>query len=355
MSWELEGTRTSGGTGSSFGSILYLSGGDNITLHGSSNTIIIRGAASGTVPGIAIGDLSSTPFTSGSVAFSGSNITINTSSGGGSQYIQIVGPDPAAASLESFSGTISVYSGGVFSVSTQDFAISYGTIGVETGTGGNIGGNINGINFVHAERSSNAVSQNSTHFARALQFGTGGMYMYEEVSGNNVAISRAGIMLDTQSGFRYDSQHSALSTMYTTQDQWIPNKKYVDDNAGGGGVAIQDSATTFTSGTINFANSNGLAFGISSDGQLTGSYTVPPSGTLSFVNSNGVSFGSSSDGSTTSVSASVETAYVPLANSTKFATYAVLPKFIHPSCGFTSLGAIGQTNVCTISSYSNCC
>ncbi len=43
-----------------------------------------------------------------------------------------------------------------------------------------------------------------------------------------------------------------------------------------------------------------------------------PSGTLSLINSNGVSFGSSSAGSTTSVSASVETAYIPLANSTKF-------------------------------------
>lgn len=83
--------------------------------------------------------------------------------------------------------------------------------------------------------------------------------------------------------------------------------------------------TTYTQETayVPIANSTDYATSnLSNSFQTTGNYlttwTVPPSGTLSFINSNGISFGSSSDGSTTSVSASVETAYIPLANSTKF-------------------------------------
>jgi len=78
---------------------------------------------------------------------------------------------------------------------------------------------------------------------------------------------------------------------------------------------------------------------------LTLSLTGYPAGTLSFINSNGVSFGSSSDGSTTSVSASVETAYIPLANSTKFESASSLSNFFHPDYGFVPIGAYGQGSI----------
>jgi hypothetical protein len=45
--------------------------------------------------------------------------------------------------------------------------------------------------------------------------------------------------------------------------------------AGGGGVAIAAGTQTGTSGTINFANSNGITFGMSGSNQITASYTVP--------------------------------------------------------------------------------
>ncbi|MBI4032757.1 hypothetical protein HY374_03565 [Candidatus Berkelbacteria bacterium] len=47
QSWELEGAQTAGTTGSAHGATWYLSGGNNITLSGNSNTIVISAAAGG--------------------------------------------------------------------------------------------------------------------------------------------------------------------------------------------------------------------------------------------------------------------------------------------------------------------
>ena len=43
----------------------------------------------------------------------------------------------------------------------------------------------------------------------------------------------------------------------------------------GGGIAVAAGTQTGTSGTINFANSNGITFGMSGSTQITASYTVP--------------------------------------------------------------------------------
>lgn len=54
---------------------------------------------------------------------------------------------------------------------------------------------------------------------------------------------------------------------------------------GGGGIAAAAGTQTATSGTINFANSNGITFGMSNSSQITASYTVPSTaGLLSAVN-----------------------------------------------------------------------
>jgi len=78
---------------------------------------------------------------------------------------------------------------------------------------------------------------------------------------------------------------------------------------GGGGIAAAAGTQTATSGTVNFANSNGISFGMSNSSQVTASYTVPSTAGLlsavnfsagttsnntsqiSFANGNGVSFG----------------------------------------------------------------
>ncbi len=112
-------------------------------------------------------------------------------------------------------------------------------------------------------------------------------------------------------------------------------------SAGGGGVAIGASTQTATSGTVNFANSNGISFGMSGSNQITASYAVSAlsngnnitisntgssvgisaqavaaaagtqtatSGTVNFANSNNITFGmSGSSQITASFSQSVQT------------------------------------------------
>jgi hypothetical protein len=104
-----------------------------------------------------------------------------------------------------------------------------------------------------------------------------------------------------------------ISTGAETNTLYYP--KYITTYAGGGG-ALSASNGSYTFDTALFGSSIGTFFTNASGMQV--SYTVPPSGTLSLINTNGVSFISASNGSTTSISASVETAYIPLANSTKF-------------------------------------
>jgi hypothetical protein len=81
----------------------------------------------------------------------------------------------------------------------------------------------------------------------------------------------------------------------------------------GGGVSPAAGTQTATSGTVNFANSNGISFGMSGSNQITASYTVPLiPGATSFSNLNNVSFGL--NGSTITASASYPTQTVQTQN-----------------------------------------
>lgn len=65
--------------------------------------------------------------------------------------------------------------------------------------------------------------------------------------------------------------------------------------ASGGGIAVQGSGTYIhTSGTVRFVNSNGLTFGLATNGSLTGS-VANNVGSMYFSDANGVSFGVSSN------------------------------------------------------------
>lgn len=93
----------------------------------------------------------------------------------------------------------------------------------------------------------------------------------------------------------------------------------------GGGVALQVSNTTYTSGTITFQNANGITFGSSGAGGISASYTVPSTAglisafkvsagassvnatALTFSNSGGVSFGISTGASVGTLTAAVAT------------------------------------------------
>jgi hypothetical protein len=97
--------------------------------------------------------------------------------------------------------------------------------------------------------------------------------------------------------------------------------------AGAGGAAIQGSGTySQNSGTISFANSNGVTFGMSAN-QMTGSVIH---GNIYFTDGNGISFGSANAGVSTSISISshglqytsatslITSAAFPIASSTRY-------------------------------------
>jgi hypothetical protein len=130
-------------------------------------------------------------------------------------------------------------------------------------------------------------------------------------------------------GVTFGAASSGLSTTITAS---------VNTVGGGGGDWATSAITGSGISVITGAATHTLQYGPF----VT---TVPPSGTLSLINANGVSFISASGGSTTSISASVETAYVPLANSTKFASVVSLSNFVHPDYGFNTIGAIGQSSL----------
>lgn len=85
--WKLTGN-TAGTTSSAIGTDLWIAGGNNITVSGSSNSITISGAnVGGAQTGISGIIASNTTFTSGTVSLSAStNITISSSANGATQY-----------------------------------------------------------------------------------------------------------------------------------------------------------------------------------------------------------------------------------------------------------------------------
>lgn len=120
----------------------------------------------------------------------------------------------------------------------------------------------------------------------------------------------------------------------------------------GGGVAAAAGTQTGTIGTINFADSNGIAFGMSGSSQITASYTVPSTAgllsavkisagstsnnlsALTFANGNGVTFGLDGSTITASVAAvgGAQTGISGIGNSQT--TYS------SGTVGFSELGAI---------------
>ena len=79
------------------------------------------------------------------------------------------------------------------------------------------------------------------------------------------------------------------------------------NTAAGGGIALRGSGTYIqNTGTVQFVNSNGLTFGLSNNGIMTGSI-ANNAGSLYFADSNGVTFGiNSNTNSQSTVTASVD-------------------------------------------------
>lgn len=414
-SWELEGAHTAGTTGSLIGSAIYFSGGDNITLSGNSNTIIISGNA-GAGGGVAIGNTATVPFTSGSVMFqginvtittsagvggdstkqyinlsvdapvtgalgaigntatsnkfgsgtvmfSGSNITVNLSSDGASQWVQLVAADPAAAA-----NNVQTVAGGYISLSVDGVSTTVSATGVQASSlmtgymknGALVFSNTNGIYWgttgvgssttVTAEFSSNlffpeayssnlqAVSNSSlslgvgysthTHGSNVSTVVTAGSDIKFSSSSNGLTAGiPAYLTTAAQSG------HTHGNTSYTSN-----STLYYPAITGGVGITSASNAwsisipaylttaalSTHTHGanTFSFSNfsssstasaSNGLTLGLTGY-PATSFVNVSETGNIYFENGSGVSFGSTYSSLSTTITGSIDSGNIYFVN-----------------------------------------
>lgn len=217
---------------------MNLAGGNNITLSQNGQSLTISGPNQSAQPGIQSIQVSNTTYTTGNVIFSNANNITFGSSGGG-------------AITASYSQ----------SVQTQNLMTVNGTQGAVSISGGNnvtVGNNASTITISAANQTIQTqnlhnvtLSGNTAGVMAQISSGTLSL-----AGGNNITLSQNGNAVTISGGA-----------------------------GGGGGVANAAGTQTATSGTVNFANSNGISFGMSGSNQITASYTVPSqtNQTLSFA------------------------------------------------------------------------
>jgi hypothetical protein len=228
----------------------------------------------------------------------------------------------------------------------------------------------------HSEYLTTAALSNHTH---SQYINTSASSLFQHTSATSTITSNA-INTSRESLYQLIANSSnSLGTTYTshTHSQYVNstevgNVYFVNSNSITFGSSVSNNNTsitasfggtfsgtaagaiTFSAGTqsrsldsVIFSNSNGISFGLNNS-TITASYTVPAMGTLSLMNSNGISFGTSVVGNTTTVTGSVNTAYIPLSHSTAYNTSVLSTAFI-PISSSTAFGgngikAIGITN-----------
>ena len=315
QSWQLAGTHTAGTTASPMGSVLYLQGGDNITLSGNSNTIVISGnAGTGGAGGVGIGNTATIPFTSGSVQFSGENLTVNTSQGTGTQstnqYIQlsVAAPDAAANS---------VYAGDYISLSTAGANTTVSAVGLQATSAMS--------NYLAVSNSSNLVAvSNSSLFipqASAGNFFLDAFSSLLQATSNNSLSLGTGYTTHTHSGYlttaaASNHTHNYAAVTHNHGSVAITGGIGITSSSNGLSVSLPPYLTTAAHsthihGSINTASTSGtdIKFTSASSGLSVG---VPPylttvtNGSVVFSNvpGQGITFGSSTSGYSTTITAS---------------------------------------------------
>jgi hypothetical protein len=150
--------------------------------------------------------------------------------------------------------------GSTLTINAQAVALAGGT---QTATSGTVNfANSNGISF-----GMSGSNQITASFSQSVQ---------TQASG---AIAGTGFTSTTTTG-------TAITAALGTNGLSMAIPAYLTAAAGGGGIAVAAGTQTATSGTITFANSNGITFGMSGSNQITASYTVPtvPTAYVSSVN-----------------------------------------------------------------------
>jgi hypothetical protein len=297
--WELEGANTDGNTSTSF-QTLYLSGGSNVTLSGNSNTIAIHVNASGAADGGNILAVSgSTANTTGTVALWNSNnitfgITDNTRITASHKVAQLDGTITANDRLFIQNTTSNI-------ILSQESSSNSVHIDLDEGLNiearGGSGASYSNLGFY--------IYDDSIYANMATASGTAGTWE-----------NQVNIALHSNSGLAYVSEgtfNNSRSTVWSTLPNWIPNKKYVDDQistvtatGGAGNLSITAGTVSATRDALSFANANNVSFTM--DGSTISASINKAS--IYFTDGGGLSWSASTSGVNTTAAAELVTSYL---------------------------------------------
>ncbi len=305
------------------GTNVVLQGGGNVSLSGTGQTVVVYGGGGGTGGGAVIS--AGTQFAdSGTVYFANSNGISFGMSDNSRITASYTVPTAYVSSVNGSSGAISLNVGSSLSASTNGSSITFGLAS----------------NITTALQSANAnylTSQSNQAFSAS-----GGSSTFQTLNfanSNGVTFSNSGgsvvasYTVPATTGFAGTGFTSATTTgtaivgTLDTNGLNLGVPAYLTSAGAGGGAALSAGTQSANTGTITFANSNGISFGMSGSNQITASYTTSPvsnitagnnislssagstltinaqavalgagtetatSGTVIFSNSNGISFG----------------------------------------------------------------
>lgn len=141
------------------------------------------------------------------------------------------------------------------------------------------------------------------YLTTAMASGNTSLYMSTSERGNYFYTSNNTFANNTHVHGGLAINATNISTSITSASNGLTiNLSVAAPGEGGGGAALQGSGTyTQNSGTIQFANSNNITFGLTNN-QMTASV---PAGTVNFADSNGITWGSSTAVGNTTITGSV--------------------------------------------------
>ena len=339
--WQITGNTA--GTGSSVqGSRLYFSGGNNITLSGSSNSIVISGpntaAQTAESQSFGISNLGNTSGTSGIASGAqgrfliagGNNITLSQSVNGASATVTISGPNTAAQTVESqtlgisnlgnTSGTSGVISGGQIRylfAGGNNVTLSQSTNGASatvTISAFNQSVQPIGTNTIGMSNIGNTAGDTAIRSGTGMQVvfaGGNNITLSQSTNGSNATITVSGpnTVAQTNQTMGYYATGNTTQSTQGTQDArsvTFQGAGNVSVGVSGGSVVISGgsaaaSPVNFSAGTTSnnlgsvvFSNSNLVSFGLNGS-TITGS--VPGTSSLSATGNASISV----NGSTISI------------------------------------------------------
>lgn len=244
QSWELKGN-TSGTTGSAQGSVIYLQGGNNITLSGSSNTIVISAPA-------AIGQ-SQQPMYYSASGSSSSNSTLQFGNSNGVSFSLSNGSVVATVKTDYQS------SGNYLTTAAQSTQTNAISLGGNSGTTGSSVISAGGYVLAGGNNITLSMSNNS------LSIHGGGGAANINISAGTTSNNLTALTFSNASGVSFGLNGSVLTATVKTDYQTSGNylTTAMQSNAATiSNINVSAGTTSNNLSAITFSNSNGVSFGL---------------------------------------------------------------------------------------------